>query len=578
MDRGAALERYEELRRYVGLADGDLRGVPALWELVAPHTPKLIDDFYATIAAHPRAAAVVTGGAAQFARLKGSLAVWIEDLFRGPWDADFVERRWRVGVRHVAIGLDPLLVHAAMSRIKTRVVGVLLEADDGDLPAGRRNAVDAVSRLLDLDLALVSEAYHAEWRKAERPADEKLTLRERAVARLAERALATSNLDELTDVTVAMIGESLGADAAAAFETVGGTERWRVSAGWGHEDFGVGGDFGRRGSGGFLDTVADTHGPVVVDDVRTAGGRPGRPSFPVPDLASAVAIALMPEAAGPGKLRVLAAFRTGRGRFGDDERRFLTSVGHIFETAIRRREWEERAALAERLAAIGQMMTRLTHESRNVLQRIRSSVELLGFELEDNPEATRLLERIGKAGGDLGVLYEEVRSYAAPLTLERSACDADELIREAWEAARESRPGDGSELASDLDVGLPPLDVDRFRVVQVFRNVFENAIAACAGSAHVTVTAHPSVADEASDSVDFLVRDDGPGIAEEVRATIFTPFVTTKAKGTGLGMAIAKRVVEAHGGTISAVEGSDERQPVDGTGAQFLVRLPTARR
>ncbi|MEM1062464.1 MAG: HAMP domain-containing sensor histidine kinase, partial [Planctomycetota bacterium] len=208
----------------------------------------------------------------------------------------------------------------------------------------------------------------------------------------------------------------------------------------------------------------------------------------------------------------------------------------------------------------------------------RSSVELLGFELEDNPEATRLLERIGKAGGDLGVLYEEVRSYAAPLTLERSACDADELIREAWEAARESRPGDGSELASDLDVGLPPLDVDRFRVVQVFRNVFENAIAACAGSAHVTVTAHPSVADEASDSVDFLVRDDGPGIAEEVRATIFTPFVTTKAKGTGLGMAIAKRVVEAHGGTISAVEGSDERQPVDGTGAQFLVRLPTARR
>ena len=112
-------ERYRELQSYVGWTDEDARRVAAVAPLLEPHLPALIDDFYAEIERHPEARKVITGGQAQIERLKGTLVQWLRELLAGRYDEDYVDRRWRVGWRHVEIGLDQVYTNVALSRLRT---------------------------------------------------------------------------------------------------------------------------------------------------------------------------------------------------------------------------------------------------------------------------------------------------------------------------------------------------------------------------------------------------------------------------------------------------------------------------
>src|SRR4051812_42376768 len=112
--------RYRELQAYVGWTDDDARLVAATAGLLDPHLPALVDDFYDEIERHPEARKVITGGQAQTDRLKGTLVSWLRELLCGRYDADYVARRWRVGWRHVEIGLDQVYTHVALSRLRPR--------------------------------------------------------------------------------------------------------------------------------------------------------------------------------------------------------------------------------------------------------------------------------------------------------------------------------------------------------------------------------------------------------------------------------------------------------------------------
>jgi signal transduction histidine kinase len=162
MDADALMRRYEELQRYVGWTPEDAVRVQALRPLLAPALPALIDDFYDEIARHPDASKVITGGAGQIARLKGTLLGWLGDLLAGPYDRDYVTRRWRVGWRHVEIGLDQVYTNVALSRLRSGLLRELEERWAGDLrdslPARR-----ALNTLLDLDLAIIEDAYQSEY-------------------------------------------------------------------------------------------------------------------------------------------------------------------------------------------------------------------------------------------------------------------------------------------------------------------------------------------------------------------------------------------------------------------------------
>jgi signal transduction histidine kinase len=154
--------RYQELQRYVGWTDEDARRVQSVSARLQPSLAPLIDDFYEEIERHPEARKVITGGTVQIERLKGTLREWLRDLLTGPYDSGYVARRSRVGQRHVDIGLDQVYTNVALSRLRRGLLTALeksCQVIGPEMLAVRRS----LNTLLDLDLAIIEDAYQAEY-------------------------------------------------------------------------------------------------------------------------------------------------------------------------------------------------------------------------------------------------------------------------------------------------------------------------------------------------------------------------------------------------------------------------------
>ncbi|WP_417745877.1 PAS domain S-box protein [Rosistilla oblonga] len=227
----------------------------------------------------------------------------------------------------------------------------------------------------------------------------------------------------------------------------------------------------------------------------------------------------------------------------------------------------EQLVQSERLATIGQMHTAIAHESRNALQRIQVGVEMLEFEIPEGTEASRDLQKIANAKDALHHLLEELRNYAAPIQLERSPRKLSSVWRSAWTQIDSAHADRDAEVFEQMDGIDPVCDIDAFRMEQVFRNLYENALAAGSDPVRIRIECSTGAFDGAP-GVCVSVRDNGPGLSEEQKSRAFEAFFTTKSKGTGLGMAIAKRIIDAHSGTIAAGN-CDE-----GGGAEFRIMLP----
>src|SRR4051794_18188873 len=163
MQKDDLFARYEELRDYVGWTEADAEHVRSIGPRLEPQFNALVADFYEELARHPSARRVLTGGEAQVERLKTTLRRWVVDLFRGRYDADYVERRWRGGLKHAEIGLDQGYCNVAMCRIRTGLQAALHRDCDGAGDGSRLMAASlALSKLLDLDLAIIEDAYQTE--------------------------------------------------------------------------------------------------------------------------------------------------------------------------------------------------------------------------------------------------------------------------------------------------------------------------------------------------------------------------------------------------------------------------------
>lgn len=162
MNQQLLFDRYQDLQRYVGWSEEDATRIRAVAPVVGPHISELIDDFYAEIKRHPSANRVITGGSAQVERLKGTLRAWLGQLLAGNYDSAYVFARWQVGLRHVEIGLDQVYTNVALSRIRNGLVGVLCSAWTG-APGELAATLKSLNRLLDLDLAIIEDAYQHEF-------------------------------------------------------------------------------------------------------------------------------------------------------------------------------------------------------------------------------------------------------------------------------------------------------------------------------------------------------------------------------------------------------------------------------
>jgi signal transduction histidine kinase len=262
------------------------------------------------------------------------------------------------------------------------------------------------------------------------------------------------------------------------------------------------------------------------------------------------------------------AFRVAQLRQADEALRRVNDEleRRVEERTAALREAQRQALQAERLAAIGQTVAGLTHESRNALQRIQAGLGRLGFRLQDQPEALSLVGNIQKAQDDLRCLFEEVREYAAPIRLGPRPCNPAEVWREAWADLEPDRDGREAELLEEAADTALPCVASPFHLKQVFRNLLHNSLTAARDPVRIVIRCAAAEI-EGQEGVRFSVRDNGPGFAGHEPEKVFEPFFTTKAKGTGLGLAICKRIVEAHGGRI-------EVGPGGGPGAEVVVTLP----
>ncbi len=221
---------------------------------------------------------------------------------------------------------------------------------------------------------------------------------------------------------------------------------------------------------------------------------------------------------------------------------------------------------AERLATIGQFAASIGHELRNPFGVIESSLFLLrqhlGPETASAPQVVKHLDRIGgeviranKTIHDLLDLARNRPPRCHPTELRR-------LVESAGEVALLPPTVQLKVTATPHDLAV---QVDPDQIRQVLVNLFTNAAQAMPKGGRIEVAAE---ALPATGAASIRVHDDGPGIPVEVRHRVFEALFTTKVKGTGLGLALCRRIVEAHGGSIQLA-------PSD-TGAAFVLVLPAA--
>jgi signal transduction histidine kinase len=227
----------------------------------------------------------------------------------------------------------------------------------------------------------------------------------------------------------------------------------------------------------------------------------------------------------------------------------------------RQRCLETQALRHSRLAAMGEMAATLAHEVRNPLGAMELCIKLLVDELHATPSARRLAEQVASGIADLNYLVTNILDYTRLPEPRLVPTAIDALVEEVLTAAAPAL-GPGVRVQRGGGAGLV-WPADRGLLAQALHNLVRNAGDAMAGAGTLAIVCEPGAR-----WLRIVVADDGPGIPPASAETVFTPFFTTKERGTGLGLAVARAAIAAHGGTLALRPSA--------RGATFVLTLPHA--
>jgi two-component system sensor kinase FixL len=257
----------------------------------------------------------------------------------------------------------------------------------------------------------------------------------------------------------------------------------------------------------------------------------------------------------------------------DARRTFIGFIRDITErqgTERRLQEIQAELMHSSRLSTMGQMASALAHELNQPLTAVinyaQASRRLLGAGAGEDrirPVIDKAVEQASRAGQ----IIRRLRDFLEKGETERRLEDVNKVVEEATALALVGVKDTGVKVQLEVGRDLPNVVIDKIQIQQVVMNLVRNAVEAMEASERRELAI--STARTKDDQVEVAVLDTGPGLAPEVAAQLFQPFVSTKQRGMGLGLSICRTIVEAHGGRLGATAR-------DGGGTAFRFTLPPA--
>jgi two-component system, sporulation sensor kinase E len=241
----------------------------------------------------------------------------------------------------------------------------------------------------------------------------------------------------------------------------------------------------------------------------------------------------------------------------------------------REKRLEEERIRLERLAVLGEMSAVMAHEIRNPLAGMAAGIQHLLGKFAAADDRHEALERILKEGERVNQIIEDILLISRPPRLNLASCNVTGVLDTLAVEYRDRASAKGVEILTDYAPGLLEVRGDKMRLEQAFSNLMVNAMEAMPDGGQLTVAVRGPVRAERSgdgeaEYAEVIIGDNGVGISEEDLHKIVEPFYTTKARGTGLGLPIADRIIEAHDGELRV-------ESREGEGTKVTVRLPLAK-
>lgn len=245
----------------------------------------------------------------------------------------------------------------------------------------------------------------------------------------------------------------------------------------------------------------------------------------------------------------------------------ISGIARVQGDLEKNRELLERS---NKLSALGKMASGIAHEIRNPLTAIKMLIYAMRSSPENVSEAQQDLEVIIKEIDRIDLFIQDFLKFARPAEPSMTPVNVHEILRETIHLLGPRFRQNNILLAENYQAESPVLSADPHQLKQVIINLLLNAIDAMPSGGRLTIGTRKQTVSETQNGKDILqiyVSDAGKGISEEIKDTLFDPFVKSKEEGVGLGLSISQRIAELHGGWIEA-----ENNPEGG--ATFIVNLP----